>query len=256
MSVLSHLTNTASNAVLSDNEKSSISTSISTLQTRLKYHFSNIDEHFQFGSSTRGTILPRKMDGNSDIDYIIVFNDAGFTPQTYLTRLKGFAEKYYSTSEIYQSHPTIVLELNHIKFELVPATKDWWGTYKIPNGSGGWMTTDPNDFNSTLTSKNKDHNYLIKPTIRILKYWNAINSYPYSSYALEKKIVDMDFMWVSSNQKNFVFYVFEALPTWEHGTQWRIDVLTKAKKIIQETKRLEAEYMPYSASLKIQELIP
>lgn len=68
MSVLSFLTETASSAVLSTTEQSSITTSISTLQTRIGQHFASgvIKQHFRFGSSTRGTILPRSMDERSD----------------------------------------------------------------------------------------------------------------------------------------------------------------------------------------------
>src|SRR5260370_9100413 len=49
-----------------------------------------IAQHFRFGSSTRGTILPRSMDEQSDIDYMVVFSDGSATPQTYLNRLKSF----------------------------------------------------------------------------------------------------------------------------------------------------------------------
>ena len=51
MSVLGYLENLASNAILSDDEKSSIETSISTLQTRLNNYFGDeLKEHFKFGS--------------------------------------------------------------------------------------------------------------------------------------------------------------------------------------------------------------
>ncbi len=55
MSVLSFLTNTASNAVLPSNEQSSIATSITTLQSRMALHFDSggIKQHFRFGSLTR-----------------------------------------------------------------------------------------------------------------------------------------------------------------------------------------------------------
>jgi hypothetical protein len=60
MSVLSYLQTRASNAVFSSSERSSITTSISTLQTRLNGYFGTaLKEHFRFGSSTRETILPR-----------------------------------------------------------------------------------------------------------------------------------------------------------------------------------------------------
>jgi predicted nucleotidyltransferase len=108
MSVLSFLTDTARNAVLSSNEQSSITTSVTTLQSRMASYFDSnaFAQHFRFGSSTRGTILPRFMDEKSDIDYMVVFNDTSVTPQTYLNRLKTFVEKRYGSSEIYQSSPT------------------------------------------------------------------------------------------------------------------------------------------------------
>lgn len=105
--------------------------------------------------------MPRKVDENSDVDYMIVFdNSNNYKPQTFLDRLKRFAETKYSTSEIYQSSPTIVLELNKIKFELVPAYNSW-GTYYIPDGNGGWMPTYPNDFNDKLTETNNNNSYKI-----------------------------------------------------------------------------------------------
>ena len=127
MSVNTYLSDSASNLVLSTKEKESITTSINTLEIRLESYFgANIEEKFKFGSYTRVTILPRKVDEESDVDYMVVFdNSNNYTPQTFLDRLKRFAETKYSTSEIYQLSPTIVLELNNIKFELVPAYKNW-----------------------------------------------------------------------------------------------------------------------------------
>ena len=89
MTVNSYLTNRASNAILSTGEQDSINRSVATLQMRLNSYFgSKLNSHFRFGSSTRGTILPRSMDGHSDIDYMVVFAEGGYTPQTYLNRLR------------------------------------------------------------------------------------------------------------------------------------------------------------------------
>ena len=108
MSVLSYLTGKASAAVLSSTEKDSINRSVSALQSRLDTYFGgDLKSHFRFGSSTRGTILPRSMDEHSDIDYMIVFKDVDSVPQTYLDRLRRFVEKYYTKSEIYQSSPDV-----------------------------------------------------------------------------------------------------------------------------------------------------
>ena len=140
MSVNSHLTSTGSSLVLSSTESGSISTSISTLSTRLNSWFGNtITQDFQFGSSVRGTILPRSADSRSDIDYMVVFNtsDGKKKPQTYLDRLRKFAENKYSSSDIKQSSPTLVLSLNHISFCLLytsPSPRDL-STSRMPSSA-------------------------------------------------------------------------------------------------------------------------
>lgn len=255
MSVLSFLTDTASSAVLSSSEQSSITTSITTLQSRMALHFDTgvIKQHFRFGSSTRGTILPRSMDEHSDIDYMIVFSDNTATPQTYLNRLKAFVEKRYGSSEIYQSSPTIVLELNHIRFDLVPATTTWAGELQIPNGSGGWMTTSPNDFNSTLEAKNKEHKSLIKPTVRLFKFWNATAKFPFQSFEMEKWVCGLSF-WFLANQKDYFLAVIENLNTSTSYSQWVNNEITRAKNIVANVRQYEKDEMPVTAENEIKKL--
>ncbi len=256
MSVLSHLQAKASAAVLSGTEQTSINTSITTINTRAKSWFdSNLVSQFRFGSSTRDTILPRAMDQYSDIDYMIVLKEDGSVPQTYLDRIKRFAEKYYSTSEIKQSSPSIVLELNHIRFDLVPAISSWGTGYKIPDGSGGWQDTNPNDFNSSLTEKNKNNQNLIKPTIRLMKYWNAQNGYVFDSFSLEKWIIGLSF-WSCTNQKDFLFTVFDNITVSYDWAQWRKDKVTRAKQIVQNVRDYERQSMPATAESEVKKLVP
>jgi Second Messenger Oligonucleotide or Dinucleotide Synthetase domain len=255
MTVNSYLISCASDAVLSTAEQDSINRSITTLQTRLNSYFdTKLSSHFRFGSSTRGTILPRKMDSHSDIDYMVVFAESGYTPQTYLNRLRAFVDAYYSSSDIKQSSPTIVLELNHIKFDLVPALSGTWGGYQIPDGPNAWRSTNPNDFNATLTQKNTANHYLIKPTIRLMKYWNAQNSYVYDSYALEKWIVEQSYFFIST-QRDYLLETFEKLVT-PTNTQWNKDRVERAKKIVAEVRRLECDGYPATAEAEIKKLIP
>ena len=256
MSVLSHLTSRASKAVLSDVEKASITKSSATIRSRLDSYFGKtISMHFAFGSSTRGTILPRDMDAHSDIDYMVVFAERGYTPQTYLDRLRRFVEKYYSTSEIAQSNPTVILDLNHIRFELVPALASAWiaGQYEIPSGPSKWQVTNPNDFNSKLIAKNNAANSLIKPTIRLAKYWNAKNGYVFESYGLEKWIVEQGY-WLCSNQTHYLFKVFDnmGLPSQQTHAQ----KVQRAKEIIKRVRDYEQKGLTALAEQEIAKLIP
>lgn len=260
MSVNSHLTQLASDLVLSDSEKSSITTSIATLSSRLNSYFgAGITSHFQFGSSTRGTILPRKADENSDIDYMIVFDtskEGQKKPQTYLDRLKRFAETKYSTSEIYQSSPTLVLSLNHIKFELVPAIYNYG--YQIPSPASSWSdwtSTDPSGTNQALQDKNKANNFQIKPLVRLIKYWNARKGRPFTSFSLEQYIVGKTF-WSCTAQKDY-FYDFWSGLTCPYGTaQSTQDKVESAKKHAAKAKQYETDNMPLSAEAEIEKIVP
>lgn len=210
MTVNSYLKDLGDKLILTQSEKSGIDTSISTLEKRMHDYFNpSIIEGFKFGSFTRKTILPRSVDEKSDVDYMVVFADGGeYTPQTYLDRLKRFAEKCYKTSEVHQSSPTVVLELNHIKFELVPAYKEYSDYYYIPDGKGGWMYTSPNSFNTQLTEANNNNNYLIKPVIRLLKYWNiAKNHRELSSYAMEERVAET-MLYGHNYCTNYVDYLY------------------------------------------------
>jgi len=260
MSVNSHLENTSSELVLSYSEKQSIKTSISTLKTRLNYYFgSDIKSQFQFGSSTRGTILPRKADEKSDIDYMIVFDTSGgkYKPQTYLDKLRRFATAKYSRSEIKQSHPTIILQLNHINFELVPAIENY-SSYQIPSPSSSWQEwiyTDPKGINSKLIEKNKSNNYKIKPLVRLVKYWNAQNGYPFYSYSLEKNIIEGSFYFCSS--LNEYFYKFWSNFNYNYDTpQYIKDKVDRAKRYARNAQQYENDDMPYSAEKEIKKIIP
>lgn len=257
MSVISYLEARASQAVLSEAEQSSINTSINTIRTRLTQYFgATLSDQFRFGSSTRGTILPRSMDEHSDIDYMVVFSDSGFTPQTYLDRLKRFADFHYSSSDIKQSSPSIVLQLNHIKFDLVPALKRFlFAGYQIPNGPTVWQDTDPNDFNATLNVKNAVELYKLKPAIRLLKYWNAKNGYVFDSYSLEKYAVGLSYYGVV-NLRDYLFTLLDNLAVGYFEAQWRKDRIERAKEIVASVRNYEKNDMPVSAELEVKKLIP
>lgn len=243
MTVNSYLTNLANRAIIRNQEKVSIQRSITVLQTRLNKHFPlQLSEQLIFGSYSRGTILPRRMDKNSDIDYMIIFNDSDAKPQAYLDRLRRFIIRYYSSSSIAQSNPTIVLSLNHIKFELVPAINTYWDGLQIPakaRAYADWIDTDPTGFNNKLTTANQNNSNLIKPLIRLVKYWNARNGYVFESYELEQMVVNHEFFFVrlSSGQlKDYFFDFMESLELGWGAANWRTEKINRLHRLIKLTK--------------------
>lgn len=252
MSVLSFLQEQASQAILSKRETSFIERSLATLQTRLAQSFGpEIEEQLRFGSSTRGTILPRSMDAHSDIDYLVVFKDDGVMPQAYLDRLKRFALANYPKAAIKQSFPTVVLELNHIKFELVPALRSPDYDYRIAGREGCWQGSNPKRFNGRLTERNNDCGALLKPALRLLKLWNAKHGYVYESYLLEKSATGNWYPFCS----NLRHYFFEAIDDLKYtGVGWKDEHIRKAKAAIKEARSLEAAVSSAAAEKVVREL--
>ncbi len=253
MSVLSYLTDLSSTITLADWERTSIDTSINTLSTKLGNYFNNIESKFVFGSYDRKTILRRSRDANSDVDFMVSFTDGSdWTPQTLMNRLKRFAEDNYSRNEIYQSSPTIVLELSRIKFELVPAYYTW-GTYHIPAPASSystWINTYPHALKGQLNDKNRDNNYQIRKLVRLLKYWNVLNGKVYSSYELEKYVLDKNY-WFCTNLKDYFYDAVAGLST--YGLPYyKESKVNSFKTIVANTKKYEEDNMPYTAESEIK----
>jgi len=181
-------------------ERRKIDKSINHVFNKLEEYFTDqIDEVLVFGSYSRDTILPRKFDSNSDIDILIQFNTENYNklkPESYRSQLKKFASIHYPNSSVIKDHPSILVELNHIKFDFVPAIFDdgiFYDSIEIPDKDGSWMETEPETFNKKLTKANTNYNSIVKPIVRLSKYWNATHGYPYYSFELETAIADMDF---------------------------------------------------------------
>jgi hypothetical protein len=158
-------------------------------------------------------------------------------PESYRNQLRRFAEETYPNSIVVKDHPSIVLELNHIKFDLVPAIFDegfFYDSIEIPNKNGGWMETEPDKFNSQLTKANTKYGSVVKPIIRLIKYWNASHGYPYLSFELESAIADMDF--TNDNYESGLLYAVrklsrDDLPNWAAK---KIDILNTDAKWVKE----------------------
>lgn len=256
-----HLVAVARCLVLSDDERARIITSISNLQIKLNAWFGDdLITHFQFGSSTRGTILPRKADNNSDIDYMVVFkNKENYKPGTLLNRLKRFVEAKYTRSEIYQSHPTIVLELSHIKFELVPAVQPYVfnDNYHIPAPASNfmdWMLTTPADLKKKVDEADARYHYQIKRLIRLLKYWNVMSGRVYSSYEIEEYVGGLAF-YGCNMLEDYFFYAVKWLPE-AQLPQYKKEKVQILKSKAEEIQKAYANSYKAYALGELAELIP
>lgn len=153
-----------------------------------------------------------------------------------------------------QSSPSIVLEMQHIKFDLVPAYKAMSMCYYIPKNSTDWQLTDPNGFNDNLVEANKSNDYKLKPVIRLMKYWNIKkNCRGAASFEPEDKLAqELKYAYLScSSYSDYILKAFDAVRlTVDYS---RAD---EAKKAIRRALEDESDGYPYLALSEIEKVFP
>jgi predicted nucleotidyltransferase len=180
-------------------ENTKIQTSVNNIKIKLNNTFtSKILSISTFGSYERDTILPRKYDSKTDVDILVKFDHATLdkSANTYREWLLKFANDNYTRSTSYKDFPTVVVELSHIAFDLVPAREEvgfFSNQLFIPDSSVQWQPTNPSEFNKMVSDANGKFNNIVKPIIRLMKAWNAMASYPFSTYDLERQVAGMNF---------------------------------------------------------------
>ena len=260
MSVNTYLEGVASDLIIKGVEKESIDSSLDTFKNRINDYFSKheavyLNEIKIFGSYQRDTNLPQSVDYGTDVDIMLVMEDDGATPQTYLDRVRRAVEAKYPTSQIKQSSPTVVLQMQHIKFEITPAISEG-GVYKIKNNQNQWMYTSCATDLNNLSTANKNNYYMIKPLIRVLKYWNTEHNYKsFSSYRIEKTIVNQ-YQTCKYQGYDLKSYLLTGLKSLSGLAEYNYqkEKLDKAIYNVQEAINDEKEY-PSLAMKEIKEVI-
>lgn len=212
-----------------EKEEQSIRTSLIYLKTHLNNwsKASEIQEHHEFGSYVRGTKLPKSIDPDTDIDYMVVFDSTRFKSQTYIDKIREFADKYYRASPVHQDHPTMVIELGNVRFEITPAVKLYGASYpryNIPAPQQSflqWIDTYPEEIEQNLRDANRRNNYMLKPLIRLLKYWNVKNGKILTSYKIEQYVTSHIFFGCHNLEDYFM-----------EGANW-----LSTTQVLTETKR-------------------
>lgn len=183
-------------------EEASVQKSINNL----KRHLDNwtaadeIREHHEFGSYVRGTKLPSCIDPSTDVDYMVVFKSTQLKPESYMEKIRRFANTYYSKSEIHKDHPTMVIELEKLKFEITPAIELYgsrYPGYHIPapqNLALQWIETYPEQMEIDLKKAEGLNNNLLRPLIQLIKYWNVLNGKSLTSYKIEHNCTSLVFL--------------------------------------------------------------
>ena len=243
ININSYLRKLASELFISHNsrERNRINASVSTVEDRLTSYFGDKLQSLEvFGSYTRDTILPWKYDNKADVDIMIVFDTESHYERevsTYRENLRNFANHWYSTSVSKKDFPSVVIQMQRLKLDLVPAITKWslWNGTRlvIPDNNDGWMPTDPFSFSEELTEANITYNNIVKPIVRLLKFWNGKSAgYPFPSFVLEQLIANMDFS--NDDIQSGFFYAIQKLPIPDNYKYAKVESLKENAIRVQE----------------------
>lgn len=170
-----------------------------------------IDEVKVFGSYGRGTFLPQAIDPSSDVDLLVVFKDNEYQPATMLKHLQLFADKIYPRSDVSPDYPAVVLQLNHVRFDLVPA---YWerNTFTVddllipaPRSKDvKWIATHTDTLLQNFKEKDKEEEGMMVPLLKLIKYLNHLHNKPFEGHMLEGFAISRSYP-----RKNLSEYVLE-----------------------------------------------
>lgn len=140
------------------------------------------------GSAGRWTII-RPLD---DVDVMAVFENKDGIFETYRNDSQAFLYRVRDALSDYsvkivgaRGQAVRLFYTNAPHVDIAPVFK-WNGDgYALPNGTGGWLTTDPDYHETWMVERNKALSDRLKPLVRMLKRWNAVHSKRLKSFHLE-----------------------------------------------------------------------
>ena len=194
MSLNAYLEEVAAAVAIDVAETESIRESLEDFKKKMNDYF---DEHFEeglrdiklYGSFFRDTGLPRSIDDVANVDIMLIFSKDGSEPQAYYDRAVRAIQAVYPDSYIKLTGSKVVLRAEYINFEVSPAIHEN-GAYKVKKGDE-WLQIAPFEDAVALLNADKANHYLVKPTIRLVKYWNVTkNAKAISPYQIEHNTVD------------------------------------------------------------------
>ncbi len=261
MDIDSYLNKLAKQLYIDNSLRDVINNSVDVLKGKIWAEYrERINSVEVFGSYDRGTDLPQSIDEKSDVDILVIFKSNNVQPATLLKQLYQFADNSYSRSDVLTDHPTVVIEMTKVRFEVVPAYIEnsiWNGDeLKIPaprNKELKWIKTEPQRLKEKLEEKNSEENQFITPLIKLIKYFNARQGRPYDSYLIEHHAIACNYY--RGTLKDYFFKFIESLRTG--------DADEEQKKFIAELQlrrnnlmTLQKGNMSNYAILELQKFLP
>ncbi|MCX5939008.1 MAG: hypothetical protein NTW02_12630 [Cyanobium sp. LacPavin_0920_WC12_MAG_62_9] len=147
------------------------------------------------GSASRSTII-RPLD---DIDILAVFNNKNEIferlfrndSQKFLYRIRDALNKYKVEVVGARGQAVRLFYKQAPHVDIAPVFRWSSGGYALPNGTGGWLTTDPDAHELWINQRHGELSNRLKPMIRMIKRWNNVHSKYLKGFHLEVMLANV-----------------------------------------------------------------
>ncbi len=167
------------------------------------------------GSAQRDTII-RPLD---DIDILAVFENKEHIFETYrndsfafINRVRNALNQYEVQLVGTRGQAVRLFYQNRPHVDIAPVFKWSTGGYGLPDGSGGWITTDPDFHLQWINTKNQELNYRLNPIIRMIKRWNNTYETKLKSFHLEMMVANT-FTSLGNDSREALEMFFDSAPS-------------------------------------------
>lgn len=185
---------------LTETQRAKIKTSHKHLRENILQPLDYVSNTFLTGSYKKKTLI----NPANDIDVFVVLKgysqnpyDSNYiTPNAILNKLKKDLQKTYPNTTIKQDKPCIVIEFNHVTFELTPAIEidNWYGhnNFYIPemSKSNTWQEVEnPRVLEEKLIEANQRLDSKLNPLIKMMKKCKVKHNLKTPSFEMEKMAI-------------------------------------------------------------------
>lgn len=232
---------------LTDTQKAEVTAKRSKTDSYLREAFPEsstmpIKRVILIGSADRGTLI-RPLD---DIDVMAQFTNKDNIFQQYRTNSGAFLQRIRTALQAKTSIASIGARGQAVRLfytsgahvDIAPVFKWSTGGFGLPNGTGGWTTTDPEVQATWMAGRRSILGSHLTPMVKMAKRWNRVHSNRLSSYQVEVMTATM-FTKIGGNYRNAMKCWFEWAPNYldvqdpaGHGGSLGVSMTTASKAAI------------------------
>jgi hypothetical protein len=157
------------------------------------------------GSAGRSTMIrpPDDIDVMAVFDASSVWGDYQFDSTRFLYRVRDALSGHTAVKVVGARGQAVRLfYTSSPEVDVAPVVPRLGGGLYLPDGAGGWLTTDPDHHESWSSRRNGELNNQMKPMVRMLKAWNRAHSHRLKGFHLEAMVSAIFFSMSTNSREN------------------------------------------------------